>query len=491
LSAALVFGALCPGFEFVTLPVYTVALRATALRWGVRSLWTAAGAMGVALTSRFVLGLHPALASHSWMGSHYESQTAFFLFAFLTSPGVVYFASIERRRRAETGALRRLIAHVRADQGFTASLQAVLGELLRLFDARAARLITHDESSGRSFFWELTDSPTANRALRCAEITIPCAGTVRVVSGARRGLDRGLSTGFRAGDWSGRLLLVDTGSNRASAGAARFLVRAMRELTPRLAQVHSLANMRVRAGAIQRARLVRELHDGVTQSLIAAEMHVASLSRGVRSAQRSDEISEVLSRVQDILHREILNLRDMTLQMKPLDVGPEQLAAVLSELVDRFAYDHGVEVAFSTAGGRSPLNRRSCAEIIRIAREALSNVWKHSGARHVRVHVASTHEASAIVVEDDGGGFPFEGDVTCTAEYPTGRHEPPAGSPARVRPGQPCPRSWIPTVIRDSVCALGGSLTIGSRPGHGARLEITIPADPIPASARKDDRKAS
>jgi signal transduction histidine kinase len=59
-----------------------------------------------------------------------------------------------------------------------------------------------------------------------------------------------------------------------------------------------------------------------------------------------------------------------------------------------------------------------------------------------------------LVIDDDGHGFPFAGRFTLTEldEYRRG-----------------------PTVIKERVRAIGGDLVIESTPGHGSRLEITIP----------------
>ena len=93
-----------------------------------------------------------------------------------------------------------------------------------------------------------------------------------------------------------------------------------------------------------------------------------------------------------------------------------------------------------------------------------------------------------ILVEDDGRGFGFTGRLTLDAEDPCG--------PARERTGTIAVRGRqvthvIPLVIRDSVLALGGQLTIESRPGRGASLQITIPVDSRMAAADVDRWMAS
>src|SRR6185436_17359005 len=165
-----------------------------------------------------------------------------------------------------------------------------------------------------------------------------------------------------------------------------------------------------------------------------------------------------------------------------------QLAVVIEESVERFARETGIAATFTNAGSPAALPRRACAGIMRIVQEALANVRKHSGAETVRVRLGSTPTRAVILVEDDGLGFGFDGRMTVDADDPCG--------PARERIGTMAVRgrhatAAIPLVIRDSVLALGGQLTIESRPERGASLQITIPVDARMAAPDVDRWMAS
>jgi signal transduction histidine kinase len=86
--------------------------------------------------------------------------------------------------------------------------------------------------------------------------------------------------------------------------------------------------------------------------------------------------------------------------------------------------------------------------------EGLANVRKHSGARHVLVRAAAADGRLKLSIEDDGRGFPFSGRLS----------QPELTA---VRQG--------PVVIMERVRELGGEISVESRPGHGARVDVAVP----------------
>ena len=158
--------------------------------------------------------------------------------------------------------------------------------------------------------------------------------------------------------------------------------------------------------------------------------------------------------MQGLLRQEVLALRELMQQMKPVDVGPADLVQFLAEGVDRFRRDSGIAARFSSDVDEVPLPSRVCREIARIAQEALVNVRKHSGAHNVAMRFQSDSGRWLLRVEDDGRGFAFSGRL--------------AGAELeRAHCG--------PVILQERVRAIGGELMVESEPGKGARLEITLP----------------
>jgi len=163
---------------------------------------------------------------------------------------------------------------------------------------------------------------------------------------------------------------------------------------------------------------------------------------------------EELTRTQQLLRDEVASLRDLMQRAIPLEVRPEHLLDYLRDTVNKFRLETAISASFvSDLRGMTPPSR-VCRELVRIVQEALVNVRKHSGARSVLVQLSSEDPGWKLVVTDDGCGFGFSG-RRAHAELDA------------LRLG--------PRIIKERVTSLGGELTIESKPGGGARLEILIP----------------
>lgn len=205
------------------------------------------------------------------------------------------------------------------------------------------------------------------------------------------------------------------------------------------------------ATAMDRALVARELHDGAIQSLIGVEVQVDVLRRQVPEAS---PLAEELARIQDLLRQEVVSLRELMQQMRPLDIGSERLLDFLAESVARFRRETGIAASFATDLHEVLLPPRVCQELARITQEGLVNVRKHSGAGNVVVRFGREGDSFQLVIDDDGHGFDFEGRLG-QAELDAARKGP--------------------VIIKERVRSIGGELTVESTKGRGARLTIVLP----------------
>jgi signal transduction histidine kinase len=228
--------------------------------------------------------------------------------------------------------------------------------------------------------------------------------------------------------------------------------RIASEIAPAAHNVFRLRRLRSRAEARERARIARELHDGLLQSISAAELRVDVVRRKIAKVA-ADDAAE-LSRVQAALSGEVRGLRMLTRRMQAPASVPNDLQQALSELITRFERESGIAVRFET-DFEADLTLRTCHEIVRIVQEGLTNIRKHSGAKHVMVRLASMSGSVRLVIEDDGRGFSFSG---------------------RRSQRELEVMSAGPLIIRERVRALRGELNVVSMPGKGARLHVKVPA---------------
>jgi two-component system sensor histidine kinase DegS len=233
-----------------------------------------------------------------------------------------------------------------------------------------------------------------------------------------------------------------------------FLEALTEHITPALTNVFLLRRLRSRAGAVERARVARELHDGAIQALFGIEMKIEALRR--RTGAASPEMDAELGDVQQLLQREVLALRELMQALRPIEIETsDQLPDVLASLVERFRRDTSVSARFVCDGGPVSLPATTALELARIVQEALVNVRKHSRARNVLVRLTNTDHTCTLVIEDDGQGFEFEGRLS-------------ARELERRRVG--------PAIIKERARIAGAQLAVDSSPGVGARLELTLDA---------------
>ncbi|MGC4083486.1 MAG: histidine kinase [Vicinamibacterales bacterium] len=197
------------------------------------------------------------------------------------------------------------------------------------------------------------------------------------------------------------------------------------------------------------------MHDGAIQSLFGIDMKLEAIRR--EPSALGPGVDDELAQVQGLLRHEVLSLRELMQALRPIELdSSEQVPDVLASLVERFRRDTGISARFVVGEGRIALRPGRALELVRLVQEALVNVRKHSRAKNVLVRLAPSGDACALVVEDDGCGFDFEG---------------------RLTGGELDARRLGPTIIKERVRQLGAELSIDSTPDGGARIEVHVPQD--------------
>jgi signal transduction histidine kinase len=228
----------------------------------------------------------------------------------------------------------------------------------------------------------------------------------------------------------------------------------VRQLSPALATHYLQRHLRSRAEARERERLARELHDGVTQSLAALEVQFELVRQHAEAVDT--KLSSELAQARALLHEEVLGMRDLMQRIRPIDTDPRRLPQELRGLVERFTMTSGIQGRLDWAAGTLDITPRQAQELFRIVQEALVNVRRHSGASRAVVWVGSDASGWELVIEDDGRGFGFTGQLSHEELVASGKG---------------------PRVIRERVEALGGTLDLVSS-AAGARLEMLFPRRP-------------
>jgi len=273
------------------------------------------------------------------------------------------------------------------------------------------------------------------------------------------GFTNALGVGFQRGNWTVRLVLMKGGRRGYTVAQARLLERIVEKIFPVVHNVYVFHRARQRTGALERVKIARELHDGVVQALFGIEMRLFALRKAMGA---NVPIRGELKQIQDVVHDQLLSLREMISRAKTTEMTSDRLVGFLSEMVDKFQRDTRIAAAFQSEVDSVELSRRQCGELARIVNEALVNVRKHSGARAVLVLLSAGAQEVTVTIEDDGAGCGFRGCMSLAEMDAAGLG---------------------PAMIKERVRSLGGNLRIESSPGKGTRIEVTVMKEAYALSA--------
>lgn len=434
--------------------------------------------------------------------SAFEPKRLFMHSIYLVVMGLLlgYLAEQQKKLRAEKDQTAKMLSMIRLDEGMAGTLSHIVGELLTLYGAPRALIASREGASQKvwvgvlerkngmlelewvdsgvgGFQTYLGDTLSSSFYVSAIDkhgnrefdvLHLDAGGVLKLdtsTSFAQRfseihAFRRVMGVSYSFGpEISGRVFLLEPMVISNTEEELQFLENLVRQIGPAIYNVYLLRRLRRKAGALERARLVRELHDGAVQSLIAVEMQVDVLRR---THPMADGMASELYRVQQLLREEVMKLRELMYQMKSSDMDARRLPGFLRDTVQRFQRETGITARFLMDGEEVSLPRTVCRELARIAQEALVNVRKHSGANLVMVQLVQRDGKWELIVEDDGTGFPFSGRFSQSELDAAGR---------------------APGIIRERVRLIQGDLTIESSPGRGARVEVRVPRVAMQQSA--------
>jgi signal transduction histidine kinase len=154
------------------------------------------------------------------------------------------------------------------------------------------------------------------------------------------------------------------------------------------------------AVARERARVARELHDGIATDLAGA----ISLFKVYLQSGRAKP-DENLVHVFEILERLLKHVREALADLRPAPIGPDGLTGDLRLQAEEFSHLYGIRVELSSNGTEDMLLPQQREVVVQVVREALTNVRRHSGSSICRVKMAFAARPFLIEVADEGRGI--------------------------------------------------------------------------------------
>jgi hypothetical protein len=194
-----------------------------------------------------------------------------------------------------------------------------------------------------------------------------------------------------------------------------------------------------RAVAEERARVAREIHDGLAQYLFAVSTHATMLANGAPRETTLAQLKEAAAAAQQEARFAVLALSAAG--------GSAPFDSALRRYVDFLTADGALEVEVEIQDGIR-LAPDEQIEVFRIVQEGLANARKHAGARRAAIRIEERNGERSVSVVDDGSGF----------------------DQAEIAAGQGLKN------MRARAASIGGGFRLVSAPGRGTAVEVVLRA---------------
>lgn len=218
----------------------------------------------------------------------------------------------------------------------------------------------------------------------------------------------------------------------------------------------------------------RELHDEFGQILTALGMMLGRIRRKMEAgvgrsgedghpspesgsgsglSAEAERLIADLSEIQGVAQRTLDRIRTRSRLLHPVILDDFGLQQAVGWYADEFARQHGVETSFEPSGDLGGIPPDVATHLYRIVQEALTNVARHAGASSATVRLGRQGDVIDLSIEDDGRGV---------------QGVPASGSMAG-------PGGIGITSMRERAALMGGTFTIGARPGGGTVVAVRVP----------------
>ena len=222
------------------------------------------------------------------------------------------------------------------------------------------------------------------------------------------------------------------------------LRQARDQLAAKAEQLSALLRRVVHVQEAERQRIAHDLHDGVTQSILATIYELHALRR--RIGGPGSDADRRIAGSQQLLDSTLHEMKRIIYALRPRALDELGLIAALEHLVAEIRARHALEVRLEIAGTPIQLADEIELAIYRIVQEATQNSLRHAAARQLWIQVEFAPQLLCVSVADDGCGIA------------AGR----AGGGLGL------------AGMRERAQALGGRLEIVSQAGAGTRIAFEL-----------------
>lgn len=251
---------------------------------------------------------------------------------------------------------------------------------------------------------------------------------------------------------------LEASISQAGDGADKLYTVILRDVSERVRAEQELQAFAAEAHRIredEKARVARELHDELAQSLTALKMDTGWLRQRLGESA-APELTARLADMAAMLDRTVASTRRIAADLRPLMLDDLGLSPAIEWLSQHFTQRHGVGLQLALDDTVEPDALQATA-LFRITQEALANVGKHAAASRVQVALSRDGDDVVLQISDDGRGFDIR-------------------APRK-------PQSLGLMGLRERVQLMGGTLAVDSAAGQGTRITVRARLVPRGGSA--------
>lgn len=360
-------------------------------------------------------------------------------------------------------AMTRASSELRSNEArWSAVLASAMDGIVAVDESQ--RIVIYNPAAERIFGWSFQETmgrplgmliPTEHRGAH--ELQVRQFGRTGETSRRMGGGAGAVVSGLRKG---GEIFPIEASISHVDRGGDQLYTVIIRDVTEAVRARDDLAQMAAQASRVreeEKARIARELHDELAQSLAVLRIDLVQLGSVLRTSHVNAE--QNVARMVAEVDASVAATRRIAADLRPLILDDLGLAAAIEWLAEEFTGRTGVACTVRLEGDLD-LPEPYATGVFRIVQEALANAAKHARAHSAQILGQRNATDILFAVVDDGVGFDTSG-----------------------------PRKQLSlglAGLRERVHLMEGKLEVTSGQGHGTRVELRIPV-PEPASENAVD----
>lgn len=217
------------------------------------------------------------------------------------------------------------------------------------------------------------------------------------------------------------------------------------------AELRKWAASSQQATEVEKRQFSKKLYDDIGQRLSVLKLDLDWLEN---SLSHTDEgLPERLSQMQQLLDNVISTTKSMASALRPPLLDDFGLLPAVQWMTDNFQKRTMIACLLEHDGLNGKLDEAIESAIFRVIQEGLTNIERHSHAKHVQLAFARSENRLDVIMRDDGIGM---------------------ASGNETKPG-----CYGLIAMQERVFALGGTINISNADPHGLVIHASIPVEPI------------